>query len=109
MQNVLDEIMAERARQDKKWGEQNHPDGTSHKHYCERLLRARKSKRLATGNGSVSFAHILAEEFFEVMTEPDPTWLRVELVQLAAVAVQWVQAIDRRGNKQTAPTGAGVE
>ena len=26
---VLDEVRAERARQDAKWGEQNHPDGTA--------------------------------------------------------------------------------
>lgn len=31
------------------------------------------------------------------MAEKDPVNLRAELIQVAAVAVAWVEAIDRRG------------
>jgi hypothetical protein len=32
----------------------------------------------------------------EALAEDDPTLLRAELIQVAAVAVAWVEAIDRR-------------
>jgi hypothetical protein len=67
---VLDEVQDERRRQDAKWGEQNHPDGT-----------------------------IALEEVFEALVETDPAKLRDELLQVAAVAVAWVEAIDRRGGQ----------
>ncbi len=40
---------------------------------------------------------ILLEEVFEALAEEEPKELRKELVQVAAVAAQWVEAIDRRG------------
>jgi malonyl CoA-acyl carrier protein transacylase len=44
----------------------------------------------------VTWEHILTEEHYEAMAEEDPTRLREELIQVAAVAVAWVEAIDRR-------------
>lgn len=36
------------------------------------------------------------EEVLEAFAEADPDRLRAELVQVAAVATKWIQALDRR-------------
>jgi hypothetical protein len=96
---VLVEVAAERVRQDEKWGEQNHPDGTGLAYSVSATQgadRARRECRTAAELGMVTWRHILAEEVAEVLAEDDEGALRTELVQLAAVCVQWAQAIDRR-------------
>ncbi|MER6951259.1 hypothetical protein ABT294_45315 [Nonomuraea sp. NPDC000554] len=50
----------------------------------------------AAARGELSWRHILHEEVLEAFAEDDPELLRAELVQVAAVAVKWVQALDRR-------------
>jgi NTP pyrophosphatase (non-canonical NTP hydrolase) len=72
VQKVLAEVAAERARQDHKWGEQNHEDAF--------------------------WYLILGEEVGEVAkaTLDSVQELREELIQVAAVAVSWIEAIDRR-------------
>ena len=100
---IYDEIIAERARQDAKWGEQNWPSVDSN----EYLRGSWKSKEEIAKilceahlkNGSVTFLHIAEEEFCEVAAAPDDVARRAELVQLAAVCVQWIEAIDRRAAK----------
>lgn len=49
----------------------------------------------AAEEGNVTYRDILLEEVFEAMAEEDAAKLRVELVQTAAVAVAWVEKIDR--------------
>jgi hypothetical protein len=111
---VIQEIRSERARQDAKWGEQNHPDGTGPsvmvlegvEHYTNDELSDAPAHDLAhgatlatdisAGGGTVTWRDILLEETFEALAEDDPQKLRTELVQVAAVATQWVEAIDRR-------------
>lgn len=102
---VIASIAAERERQDAKWGEQHHPDGTGPDwpHIPPGALSARQAADLArhmcqvaAHHGSVTWHHILAEEFTEGMAEDDPAKLRAELVQVAAVAIAWIEAIDRR-------------
>jgi NTP pyrophosphatase (non-canonical NTP hydrolase) len=81
-QLVLDEIHIERTAQDDKWGKQNHDD--------------------------YRYLAILGEEFGEVAQAALHTefggkaagTVRDELVQLAAVAVQWIECIDRREKHQ---------
>lgn len=93
---VLDDVHEERIRQDEKWGEQNHPDGTGEIGSELIMISAQKICDAATKKGLLKWRHILAEEFFEAIAEADPDRLRAELVQVAAVAVAWCQAIDRR-------------
>jgi hypothetical protein len=91
---IFHDILTERARQNTKWGEQNHPDGTGgwrafltiEKEACEEAARL----------GCVTWRHILAEEVEEAFAEEDAARLRTELIQIAGVALQWVEAIDRR-------------
>jgi len=95
-QAVLAEIAAERARQDARWGEQNHPDGTDGQRWRDAANCARGMAEDAARNGRLTWLDIAREELFEAFAETDPAKLRAELVQVAAVAVAWVEAIDRR-------------
>ena len=103
---VLLEVAAERVRQAKKWGEQNHPNGTGPSKLpmpygsgsWSAAVAAESLKLItecASQIGQCTWLHILREEVFEAFAEKDPAKLRAELVQVAAVAVQWVEAIDR--------------
>lgn len=86
--SVAKEVIEERERQDEKWGVQNVHD--------------------------FEWVSILAEEFGEAAqaaneanftsgkTRGDFTHLRAELIQVAAVAQAWVEAIDRRGTEAAA-------
>jgi len=106
---VIADVEQERLRQNAKWGEQNHPDGTgpdirlldggrwSSEHVAG-VFRHRR--RYAAEHGVVTWQHILAGDVFEAFAETDPAKLRAELIQVAAVAVQWVEAIDRRGGAE---------
>ncbi|WP_309080297.1 hypothetical protein [Zhihengliuella sp.] len=109
---ALGDVHAERLRQDAKWGEQNHPDGTGSSSKPLAAMAASgvtadwlaDSATLATDTaaerGVVTWRHILLEEVFEALAESDPAKLRTELIQVAAVATQWAEAIDRRGDAQ---------
>ena len=107
--NVMYDVLVERGAQDKKWGQQDHPDGTGSD---ERILThtdvnldlrtgaelARIFKARCQGNSPEedNWRDILLEEVFEAFAETDPAELRDELIQVAAVAASWVEAIDRR-------------
>ncbi len=111
---VLDEVAAEQARQNAKWGEQNHPDLDPHD--MDRIVRneyafrAERWKQInarraeegcevayrAPAEACTAWDGVLLEEVYEALAESDPAKLRAELVQVAAVAVTWVEAIDRR-------------
>jgi hypothetical protein len=103
---AVEAVLTERARQDAKWGQQNHPDGTG-EHWealtgrhagaaAEMAEDAQRRTDEAAERGECTWSLILAEEFAEAVAEQDPAKLRTELVQVAAVALQWVEAIDRR-------------
>jgi hypothetical protein len=94
--NVLAEVRAERDRQHAKWGEQNHPDGAGGLMATAAADIAKTQLKIAFEEGRGTFRHILKEEVAEAFAENDPAKLRAELVQVAAVAVQWIEAIDRR-------------
>jgi len=76
--SICTDILNERARQDEKWGEQDHEN--------------------------LAWLAVLAEEVGEVSTETlhdrfgypfKISDLRADLVQVAAVAVAWIESIDR--------------
>ena len=96
---VLNNIAAERFKQDERWGEQNHPDGTGGKFYEDLASLSRRNADSAARSGHITWKDILTEEFWEAIAESDPEKLRAELVQVAAVAAAWVEAIDRRSRQ----------
>lgn len=59
---------------------------------------ARRDCASAFRVGKGTWRHILQEEVAEAFAELDPAPLREELIQVAAVAVAWIEAIDRRGD-----------
>jgi hypothetical protein len=93
---ISKQVLEERNRQDAKWGEQNHPDGTG---IPSMVAAAERARRVTDHNAhwdKLTWADILREEFYEALAESDPGKLRTELIQVAAVAQAWVEAIDRR-------------
>ncbi len=92
---VLGDIEHERAAQDAKWGEQHWPDGTDAS-YAVHADGARELCNLAAAEGRLTWRHILNEEHYEALAETDPAKLRVELIQIAAVAAAWAEDIDSR-------------
>jgi malonyl CoA-acyl carrier protein transacylase len=90
---VLLEVAAERSRQDELHGFPVLADGTSTDwpEWAEALRDARE----LNDTGRATWASILIEEVAEAMLETDRQKIREELVQVAAVAVKWVEAIDR--------------
>jgi hypothetical protein len=95
---VLEEVRGERYAQDEKWGEQNHPDGTGRPDdaWVADAVRERCEAAFAEGRGT--WRDVLTEEFQEALAETDADKLRAELIQVAAVCVAWVEAIDRRAD-----------
>ena len=93
---VAKEVVDERSAQEARWGEQNHPDGTSAIGWDWQAENAKFACEEARRNGRMSWRHILLEEVFEAFAEEDPEKLRAELLQVSAVAQAWVEAIDRR-------------
>jgi len=110
MKNVLEEVQLERDRQDKKWGQQNHPclDQVllNREGGCTQLRMAQNysipsevmgkqtcDRRFDVGTGT--WADIAIEEMCEIVGEFDPVKRREEIIQLAAVCVAWAEKIDR--------------
>ena len=93
---ALLDVADERELQDLKWGNQDHPDGTGLGQSIALRESARDACDIAALHGFLTWRHILAEEFYEACAETDTKKLREELIQVAASAVAWVGAIDRR-------------
>ena len=95
--SLFAEIHLERERQDAKWGEQNHPIRPEklHNYFKAVAVLSRASCDRAAEDGTVTWYHILREEFFEVMAESTPEKQRQELIQMIAVGVSMGENIDR--------------
>lgn len=111
---VVDDIAAERRAQDSQWGgpanDDQHPDGTGPGEILvgaagEDKINARwtfhpqlqefiTKERFSTGGGA--WSDVLAEAVAKALAEDDPAQLRRRLVQMTAVGVAWIEAIDRR-------------
>lgn len=118
--DILVEVGLERKRQDAKFPDQRLPDGTGPKvrwsvartddhrpspptywftsaataEDLARLFKAQTGERAISGG--LTWLDVLLEEFAEALAEEDQDKLRTELIQLAAVAVRWIEDIDRR-------------
>lgn len=101
MNRVMREVEFERMEQHFKWGEQSHPNAEllpgEIEFFRDVSQQAKANTDEAAKTGKLSYKLILEEEWTEVLAAlDDPEQLRMELVQVAAVAVAWVEAIDRR-------------
>jgi len=110
IRSVAKEIAFERGRQDEKWGAQNHrsfiktvrgfPEAEARKIIAAEYgipteEKAKAACDQAMKDGKCTWMHILVEEVCEVGAAfKNPVALRKELIQVAAVAAAWAQAID---------------
>lgn len=94
-------VEAEMKRQVAKWGQQNHYSYTINTVMNEVEISADAAKARCdekAKKGLVSWTDIFLEEVFEAFDEAKKgnlENLRTELVQCAAVAVSWIESIDR--------------
>ena len=109
---ILQDVRAERSRQDKKFPDQALPflSNLGEGSYGEAHMRTSCADRAAhwqsvndnrsSGTYPESFAWdgILLEEVYEALAEADPIKRRAELVQVAAVAVRIIEQIDREAD-----------
>lgn len=107
-QRILVEILRERARQDEKWGEQHHPDvdpGSLHLDYRTHQASATSWKLInayRVDKGALAWDGILLEEAYEAAGEEDTEKKIAELIQVAAVAVCWIEDLKSRDPEQLA-------
>lgn len=87
---VVREVLDERDRQEDRWGEQNHPS------FDQVLL----DRVRASGHIAYTTSHAEAVAASDQAVHSGEEHLREELVQVAAVAVAWIEAIDRRHPKE---------
>lgn len=93
---VVAEVVGERRRQVGLWGEQHHKDGTGAKFGYEAERAKARYKEEKQKFGDPTWKAILHEEVCEAFAEADYARLRKELIQVAAVALAWVEDIDSR-------------
>jgi hypothetical protein len=95
---VLAEVSEERDRQIAKWGDGVPSGGLSPAPGLDELFardRAQRSCMTLASRGLCTMRLVLEEEVAEVFAEePGSRAQRVELVQVAAVCVKWIEAID---------------
>lgn len=95
-EQIFSDINNERKRQDEKWGEQHHPDGTSYEIFNWLADQFRNASNTNDKNGELTWTNILEEEVYEALSETDQAMLRKELIQVMAVCCAWVEDIDGR-------------
>jgi hypothetical protein len=107
---VLEEVFDERCRQMRQHGTAmtGLPDGTgpdvlwlptSSQHTATEIQKIfRLDYDIATERGQLSKMHLVREEVAEVFQESDPSRLRAELLQVAALCVQWVEILRKENS-----------
>lgn len=100
---VVEDILAELAKAMAKFPDQHLPNGTGGGEWAVMRDRRREVVDHKLSNGTATWMDVVLEESYEAFAETDPVPLRAELVQVAAMAIRWIQDIDRR------PTGEPVE
>ncbi|WP_412538434.1 NUDIX domain-containing protein [Longispora sp. K20-0274] len=103
MARALADVVAERVRQHAAWGDQSGlPDGTGPR-WRDRADAARAACQAA--GDTVTWRHLVEEEFAEALAETDPHLLYGELTQLGGLVVQWMQALRARADLPPADVG----
>ena len=109
MENIFQEILAERQRQIEKFGIQDHPIldptliGRSPDRMCDEydLPTEGRAKQLTdsrTSRGELTYMHVLVEEVAEAAScDSNVEALRKELIQIATVTLAMIESLDRNG------------
>lgn len=102
--SIFHEINAERERQDAKWGVQEHPmipEEALRRYFEKTADYCRNNCDKLMKLGEASWYDILREEFYEAFAESDAGRQREELVQVAAVAVEIIEYLDRHKERSS--------
>jgi hypothetical protein len=89
-------LMVERRAQEHAWPGEELLDGTGDDNARELAAIVKRWVDGLNGTPNNTFAHVLVEEVMEALAEKDLDALRKEVVQVGAVAVKWIEDIDRR-------------
>lgn len=100
--DVTTQALAEMHAQDVKWGPARQmPNGTGEEfnfsHDLATYFQNETDRAFVNGRGT--WAHILMEEVYEALAETNPKRLKAELIQVAAVALQWVLSLTLQKKK----------
>lgn len=106
-ERIISEFRAERILQDKKFGEQNHFIFPQDVEYFRRpayysipeQFAAKRTLERALANGKLTFFDVLIEEVAEAAEAKNIIEVRQELVQVGAVSLAMIEAIDRNAGK----------
>lgn len=98
---IIGEVLIERDRQDRKHGEPriDRPDLHVGRIATAALFDEQACKDAtdeAARKGEEAWSDVLTEEVAEAYNAPEREALREELIQIAAVAIAWVEHLDRR-------------
>lgn len=93
--SVYTEIEEERNKAEAKFPDQHLPSGTSRSDWSGEELAAKAECNKRHKYGNLTWRDVLYEEVCEAFAEEDPAKLRAELVQVAAMAVRWIEDLGR--------------
>lgn len=106
MKEIIEDVLAEVARQDIKWGIQHNEaldpiliEGGANRMAEEYEIpsesRAKFLCNMASNRDELTWAHIAVEELAEVVAcMKDKKAMREELVQLTALCLQWIKDLE---------------
>lgn len=89
-------ILPERWRQTKRWGMQALRDGTGGEAFIAEAEYWKECNDENAGTRNANWTGVLLEEVYEALSETDEEKLANELAQVAAVALAWLEDIERR-------------
>lgn len=98
---IIEALLAERKRQDALWGEQDHPDYSGSPAESPALFKRyevayKEWNANCVKNGTLGWESIFCEEVFEALASETPEEREKELIQVMAVAANWIQSSKRR-------------
>ena len=96
--SIADEVVDERLRQDEVWGTQDHEcvySWADRQRFAGQADHWKQRNDARVRQGRITWDGILLEEVFEALGEGDRELRRAELIQVAAVAMAWVECMDR--------------
>jgi hypothetical protein len=105
MKDILKRIEDERIAQYLKWGQQDHPSFDEDEYYG--LVMEAQAKTIceeANFNQRLTWPHILIEEVSEAVYAKTNEKRIEELIQVAAVAVAWIESLQRKESETTEVT-----
>lgn len=93
---VVADVLAEFGRLAEAYGTTDRRNGTNAHDFGQRAEQAARAVVRARQKGKLSWRHVLAEQYWAALAESDRATLRRRLVGLAAHALLWAAALDRR-------------